>query len=154
MKVIERSIDNPAEESVVLKYVTWTRDFAEIKEYAQNKGSTILGYKEENEWTSIRIEDILYYEVVDGIVFAYTASDFYRIKGKLYQVEESLKRSDICRASKTMLVNMNHIESVRTALNGRLYAKMENGEEILITRKYAKLVAEYFFKEDEENERV
>lgn len=154
MKVIERSIDNPAEESVVLKYVTWTRDFAEIKEYAQNKGSTILGYKEENEWTSIRIEDILYYEVVDGIVFAYTASDFYRIKGKLYQVEESLKRSDICRASKTMLVNMNHIESVRTALNGRLYAKMENGEEILITRKYAKLVAEYFFKEDEGNERV
>ena len=43
MKVIERSIDNPAEESVVLKYVTWTRDFAEIKEYAQNKGRKAKG---------------------------------------------------------------------------------------------------------------
>lgn len=154
MKVIERIIDNPAEEGVILEYVTLTKDFAEIKEYAQNKGNTIMGYKESNEWISIRIEDILYYEVVDGIVFAYTASDVYRIKGKLYQVEESLKRSYICRASKTMLVNMNHIESVRTALNGRLYAKMENGEEILITRKYAKLVAEYFFKEDEANEGI
>ena len=37
-----------------------------------------------------------------------------------------------------MLVNVDHIISVRTALNGRLYARMENGEEILITRRYAK----------------
>ena len=28
-----------------------------------------------------------------------------------------------------MLVNVEHIISVRTALNGRLYARMENGEE-------------------------
>ncbi len=34
-----------------------------------------------------------------------------------------------------MLVNVEHIISVRTALNGRLYARMENGEEILITRR-------------------
>ena len=154
MKVIERIINNIADERVILEYVTLTKDFAEIKEYVKNKGNTIMGYARNNEWVPIRIEDIFYYETVDGTVFAYTASEIYKIKGKLYQVEESLKRSDICRASKTMLVNMNHIESVRTALNGRLYAKMENGEEILITRKYAKLVAEYFFKEDEENERV
>ena len=36
-----------------------------------------------------------------------------------------------------MPVNVDRITSVRTALNGRLYAKMENGEEILITRRYA-----------------
>ena len=41
-----------------------------------------------------------------------------------------------------MLVNVEHIISVRTALNGRLYAGMENGEEILTTRRYAKEVAE------------
>ena len=52
-----------------------------------------------------------------------------------------------------MLVNMYKIQSVRTALNGRLYAKMENGEEILITRKYAKEIEDYFMKEDD-NERV
>lgn len=33
------------------------------------------------------------------------------------------------------------------------YAKMENGEEILITRKYAKEIEDYFMKEDD-NERV
>ena len=48
---------------------------------------------------------------------------------------------------------MDKIESVRTALNGRLYAKMENGEEILVTRKYAKEVEDYFMRE-EDNEGV
>lgn len=43
-----------------------------------------------------------------------------------------------------MLVNVKHIISVRTALNGRLYARMENGEEILITRRYAKEVEDCF----------
>lgn len=52
-----------------------------------------------------------------------------------------------------MLVNINYIISVRPALNGRLYAKMENGEEILITRKYAKEIAQHFM-EEERDERI
>ena len=90
---------------------------------------------------------------MDGKVFAYKTDDFYEIKGRLYQIEEKVKRSYLCRASKTMLVNTDHIISVRTALNGRLYAKMENKEEILITRKYAKDVAQYFM-EEEDDERI
>lgn len=46
-----------------------------------------------------------------------------------------------------------YIISVRTALNGRLYARMENGEEILITRRYAKEVEDCFM-EDEDDERI
>ena len=152
MKLIEKIINNPADEGVILKYVTLTKDFAEIKEYVKHKGNTIMGYDQNKEWVPIRLEDILYYETVDGTVFAYTASEIYKIKGKLYQVEEEIKRSCICRASKTMLVNLDHVQSVRTALNGRLYAKLENEEEILITRKYAKMVAEYFFREEEEKQ--
>jgi DNA-binding LytR/AlgR family response regulator len=35
------------------------------------------------------------------------------ISSALYQVEEDVKRSYICRASKTMLVNMDKIQLVR-----------------------------------------
>lgn len=44
------------------------------------------------------------------------------------------------RASKSILVNVKKIITVRPALNGRLFAKMENDEEILISRQYAKLI--------------
>ena len=153
MRVIERTIEHPEDEGVILEYVKLTKDFAEIKEYVKHKRDTIMGYTQDNACVSIRIEDILYFETVDGNAFAYTADELYKLSGRLYQVEEDVKRSYICRASKTMLVNMDKIESVRTALNGRLYAKMENGEEILITRKYAKEIEDYFMKEDD-NERV
>ena len=153
MRVTEKVIENLEQEGVILEYVSLTRDFAEIKEYVQHKGDTITGYTQKGARIPIRIEDILYYEAVDGTVFAYTASDFYEIKGRLYQVEERVKRSYICRVSKTMLVNIDHIIAVRPALNGRLYARMENEEEILITRKYAKEVARYFM-EEENDERI
>ena len=144
MRVTEKLVKSPEEEGVTLKYIRLTKDFEEIKEYVRHKGDTLLGYKQTKEKASIRVEDIFYFETVDGLVFAYTMDSVYEIKGRLYQVEEKVKRRNICRASKTMLVNVEHIISVRTALNGRLYARMENGEEILITRRYAKEVEDCF----------
>lgn len=153
MRVTEKLVKSPEEEGVTLKYIRLTKEFEEIKEYVRHKGDTLLGYKQTKEKASIRVEDIFYFETVDGLVFAYTMDSVYEIKGRLYQVEEKVKRRNICRASKTMLVNVEHIISVRTALNGRLYARMENGEEILITRRYAKEVEDCFM-EDEDDERI
>ena len=153
MRVTEKLVNSQEEEGVTLEYIRLTKDFEEIKEYVSHKGDTLTGYKQTKEKVSVRIEDILYFEIVDGIVFAYTVDSVYEIKGRLYQVEEKVKRRNICRASKTMLVNVEHIISVRTALNGRLYATMENGEEILITRRYAKEI-ENCFMEDDDDERI
>lgn len=148
MRVTEKIVSNPEEEGVTLEYMSFTKDFEEIKEYVQHKGDLLIGYTQKKDKTAVRVEDILYFEVVDGVVFAYTVDEVYEIKGRLYQVEEKISRRTICRVSKTMLVNIDHIISVRTALNGRLYARMENGEEILITRRYAKEVGHCFMEED------
>ena len=150
MRVTEKLVKSPDEEGVTLQYIRLTKDFEEIKEYVLHKGDTLTGYKQTKEMESVRVEDILYFETVDGRVFAYTVDGVYEIKGRLYQVEEKVSRRNICRASKTMLVNVEHITSVRTALNGRLYAKMENGEEILITRRYAKEIEDCFMEEDDD----
>ena len=150
MRVTEKLVNSPEEEGVTLEYIRLTKDFEEIKEYVRHKGDTLTGYKQTKEKVSVRIEDILYFETVDGLVFAYTVDCVYEIKGRLYQVEEKVNKRNICRASKTMLVNVEHIISVRTALNGRLYARMENGEEILITRRYAKEIEECFMEEDDD----
>ena len=150
MRITEKLVNSPEEEGVTLEYIRLTKDFEEIKEYVQHKGDSLTGYKQTKEKVSVRIEDILYFETVDGLVFAYTVDSVYEIKGRLYQVEEKVSRRNICRASKTMLVNVDHIISVRTALNGRLYARMENGEEILITRRYAKEMEDCFMEEDDD----
>ena len=150
MRVTEELVKSPNEEGVILQYIRLTKDFEEIKEYVQHKGEALIGYTQNKERVSVRVEDILYFETVDGKVFAYTVDSVYAIKGRLYQVEEKIGRRTICRASKAMLVNVDRITSVRTALNGRLYAKMENGEEILITRRYAKEIEDCFMEEDDD----
>ena len=150
MRLTEKLVKSPEEEGVTLAYVRLTKDFEEIREYVRHKGDSLTGYKQTKEKVSVRVEDILYFETVDGLVFAYTVDSVYEIKGRLNQVEEKVSRRNICRASKTMLVNVEHIISVRTALNGRLYARMENGEEILITRRYAKEIEDCFMEEDDD----
>ena len=153
MRITEKLVNSQEEEGVTLEYIRLTKDFEEIKEYVQHKGEALIGYTQTNERVSVRVEDILYFETVDGIVFVYTMDSVYEVKGRLYQVEEKVSRKTICRASKAMLVNVEYITSVRTALNGRLYAKMENGEEILITRRYAKEIEDCFM-EDDDDERI
>ena len=153
MRITEKLVNSPEEEGVTLEYIRLTKDFEEIKEYVQHKGEALIGYTQTNERVSVRVEDILYFETVDGVVFVYTMDSVYEVKGRLYQVEEKVSRKTICRASKAMLVNVEYITSVRTALNGRLYAKMENGEEILITRRYAKEIEDCFM-EDDDDERI
>lgn len=150
MQVTEVTVDSYEEEGITLSYMELTRDFAEIRDYCLHKGETIIGYTESKEAVNIRVEDILYFEAVGELVFAYLEQSMYEIHRRLYQVEASLQQSYIRRASKSMLINVDRIISVRSALNGRLYAKMENGEDVLISRNYAKQIANCIMEDYDE----
>ena len=140
MKLIRKQIESTGEEAVILEYIKWTGEWENLSDYIEGKKRQIIGYGMEKEMYSIQLEDILYFEAVGDLVFAYTGDQVYEIKMRLYQVEETVQQSGILRASKSFLVNVRKIEKVRSVLNGRFMAVMENGEEVLITRHYAREV--------------
>ncbi|MCR5046442.1 MAG: LytTR family transcriptional regulator [Treponema sp.] len=107
------------------------------KDEGEKKSATIEAFGESDKAAVIPIAEILYFEADAEQVFAYTENEIYQVKQRLYQVESLSSAAGIMRVSKSHLVNMNKIQSVRTALNSRLYAKMLNGEEVLVSRKYA-----------------
>lgn len=43
MNITEREIDDPEKEGVILEYVNFTKEFAEIKEYVRSKGESYPG---------------------------------------------------------------------------------------------------------------
>lgn len=141
MKIVERVVETEEQEAVILEYVEMTRDFQDIRDYCRNKGRTLTVYAENKESSQLPIADVLYIEAVGEKVFAYTNDQVYEMKARLYQLEEMLEPHRLIRASKSLLINMFYITSVRPALNGRLYAKMENGENLLVTRNYAKKIS-------------
>ena len=140
MKLIRKQIESTGEEAVILEYIEWTSEWENLSDYIEGKKRQIIGYGTKKEMYSIQLEDILYFEAVGDLVFAYTGDQVYEIKMRLYQVEETVQQSGILRASKSFVVNVRKIEKVRSVLNGRFMAVMENGEEVLITRHYAREV--------------
>ena len=60
----------------------------------------------------------------------------YEIKNKLYELDELYHKRQFFRCSKSVLINLLKVESVKPALNGRFTAKLSNGEQIIISRQY------------------
>lgn len=141
MRLVRTKVEKPQDEAITIAYIDWTKQLEDIRNYILSSGKHITGYGKNKEMIQLRIEDILYFEAVGELVFAYTTTQVYEIKMRLYQIEEKLREDRMKRASKSVLVNLRQIISVRPALNGRLYAKMANEEEILISRQYAKEIA-------------
>ncbi len=137
MRVTIRNIAHARDEQVVLECVDMTKDFEDIRDYALMKGNTITGYIN-GEAYSLMLSDVLYFEAVDERVFAYTENELYEIKSRLYELEEDYRDRMFIRCSKSVIVNISKINSFRPAPHTRLLAKMKNGEEIVISRMYAK----------------
>ena len=83
------------------------------------------------------VDDVCYAETVDGRTFLYTADAVCQSPLKLYELEDRLAGTEFVRASKQMLVNFDHVEAIRPALNARLQLMLDNGEAVIVSRQYA-----------------
>ena len=137
MRVSVRKILRREDEQVVLECVELTRDFEDIREYALLRGNHLIGYINDTAH-QLKLSDILYFEAVGDQVFAYTADEIYSVKKRLYELESVYRDRKFIRCSKSFLLNLMQIESFRPALDSRFFARMKNGEDIIVSRMYAK----------------
>ena len=84
----------------------------------------------------IHPHEVYYFESVDNKSYMYCREAVYEIKQKLYQIEEVYGYSDFLRISKSVIINMDKVSSIRPAFGGRFEAMLENGEKIIISRQY------------------
>ncbi|MDD6505427.1 MAG: LytTR family DNA-binding domain-containing protein, partial [Lachnospiraceae bacterium] len=61
----------------------------------------------------------------------------YESKLKLYEMEEKLCHSGFLRVSKSCLVHLKFIKSIRNDVERKLRLTLENGEQIMMSRQYA-----------------
>lgn len=97
-----------------------------------------LPAKKENELHFINLSDVLYFESVDNRIYLYTEKDVLEIKQRLYELEYLLSDKDFIRISKSQIVNIQKIASLKPELNRSILATMCNGERLSISRKYVK----------------
>jgi len=107
----------------------------EIVRFIRSREGILKGIKEDRQY-SLALPDILYIEAVDEKTFIYLEKDCYESGRRLYEFEEVLSSRNFARISKSVVVNLMKITSIKPSLNGRFSCVLTNGEQVIISRKY------------------
>ena len=113
-----------------------TPDIEKIIATLRMLNQQIMVEKDEETYV-LDVTKIMYIEAVDRKTFVYTQEDCYESKLKLYEMEERLEESGFLRVSKSCLIQLRHIRSLKGDLDRRLKVTLENGEQIMVSRQYA-----------------
>lgn len=123
------------EPEVILNYSEETNEVKSIIEILNSFSNSIQCYKDSSNF-NIKLNDIYYFESVDERSYVYTKENVYECKEKLYTIEEMFKNTSVVRVSKSCILNITKLKSVRPFINGKFEATMLSGEKIIINRHY------------------
>ena len=87
-------------------------------------------------------KEILYFDSVDKKSFIYTKDKVYESPLRLYEIERLVKDKGFFRATKSSIINIAKIKSIRSDLNSLLRLEMDNGERLSVSRQYAPALKE------------
>ena len=107
----------------------------EIVAFVKSRQGQLTATADERQY-EVAVTDIFYIEAVDNKVFLYTKNKVYETRQRLYELEEVLRKKHFLRVSKSTLLNLMKVSSIKPALNSRFTAVLPSGEQVVITRKY------------------
>ena len=112
-----------------------TEQVKEIVTFVKSRQGQLTGIIEGKQY-EVPVTDVYYVEAVDNTVFIYGQHKVYEARQKLYELEGILREKYFLRVSKSLILNLMKIKSIKPALNGRYSAILQSGEQIIISRKY------------------
>lgn len=96
-----------------------------------------LVVKNEGETFLLDVEKAIYIESIDKKTFIYTTEDVYESALRLYELEQQLSECGFFRASKSCLIQIKHIRSLKSLVDRKICVTLENGEQVMVSRQYA-----------------
>ena len=124
------------ENEVIVRYSTFTSEIEQIVGILKNEKRRLIGTIG-SEQILVELSDVLYIESVDGKSFAYTDCDVIKLEYTLMQLEQMIQEINFFRCSKSMIINIDKVKSLRSLASNRIDATMCNGEHVMISRTYA-----------------
>ena len=141
MKITILDLEPGEQEEVIVKCDKVSDELQKLLNKIK-QGKDKLNVYKNGEIYFLEPDQIFYFESVDQKVFAYSKTDVYEVKSKLYELEAELPIADFMRATKSMILNLNKIKSLTPAFGGRFEALLLNGERVIISRQYVTVLKE------------
>lgn len=138
MKIKLESAELPETEVIIRGDVTSEEVFSLLQLLKKRSSGKLILYKEEEQYI-MDADEIVYVEVSDNKVYAYTKQDTYEAKQKLYEIKDLLGGRSFAQINKSVIVNINCVKSIQAEFSGNYRIKLKNRKESLtISRKYFK----------------
>ena len=138
MKIKLESAELPETEVIIRGDVTSEEVVSLLQLLKKRNSGKLILYKEEEQYI-MDADEIVYVEVSDNRVYAYTKQDTYEAKQKLYEIKELLGGRSFVQINKSVIVNINCVKSIQAEFSGNYRLKLKSRKESLtISRKYFK----------------
>lgn len=96
-----------------------------------------------NDWFIINVSDVILFYSEDKNNYCKTKEGTYKIKERLYYLEELLPKKDFIRISNSAIININNVKCFNTSIVGRMIVKFEDGSEETISRRRASKIMKF-----------
>lgn len=135
MKVTLRQ-EAGAEREIIIRYDAMDDEVRAVLELLSLRDQR-LAVSDRGTLRLIDPPEVLYCESVDDHTYVYTAAGVYGVGQSLTAIADAFARLGFFRCSRSMVVNLTAMETLKSAANGRIIATLVNGERILVSRRYA-----------------
>lgn len=133
-------IDPNRDEEIIICAHEKTPLICEIEELVKNNSVDLIGYTE-NETVKLNLSDIYCFITENNKVYALTENEKYRLKSRLYQIEENLNDNFI-KINQSCIANIKKIDKFKATVGGSLTAIFKNGYVDFVSRRNLKNVKE------------
>ena len=88
-----------------------------------------------NDATVLEVRSILAFFTRKKAVFAHTSKGDWRIKARMYELEESLPAGDFVRISQSEIVNIAAIKKLDLSFSGTISVQLKDGSRYYVSRR-------------------
>lgn len=132
-----------AETSITINAPKMTNEIQNIIKYISNINSipNQIIASNNNEVYFIDLEKIICFFSKDKYNYLRTTEGTYRIKYKLYELEEMFKQKDFVRISNSCIINIRQVKCFDTSILGTVLVNLnDNTQEIVSKRNIAQIM--------------
>lgn len=137
MKLFIEECKDQEEVEITIRCASLDERLRKLIEHIRSCSLSIKGTWD-NETRNIPLEEIYYFESVDDTTYIYCASRVYCCDKKLYELEKLLCATSFLRISKSVILNVDCLSSVKPLFDGKFEAALNNGEIVVVNRHYVK----------------
>jgi DNA-binding LytR/AlgR family response regulator len=135
-------IDKNHEEEVVIYSHQRNSLVEQIESLVNSQEIEITGYKEQ-EAVKLDLSEIFCFICEENKIYALTEKERFKIKLRLYQLEEKLPRNFV-KLNQSCIGNVKKIQRFNASFGGSLSVEFKNGYKDYVSRRQLKIVKERF----------